>query len=145
MSISVRNNQPVMKQLVKRLSMACLCLLVLTACTDDTPKVASQKALLNAMKLLEKGDLDKYYQCLDFGQELDSLTQAQAVKMWVMHQQINNKAKGKTLTTDVVKVDLLADTVALVYYKIKYESGNEEVSANKMVCRNGEWKIRVRN
>ena len=53
--------------------------------------------------------------------------------------------KGQALATDVVKVDVLADTLAVVYYKIKYESGNEEVSSNKMVRRDGQWKIRVRN
>ena len=130
---------------MKWLSVVALALMVLTACEDKDPKVASGKALIKAMKYLQNGDKEKYYNCLDFGQELDSLTQAQVAMMWVMHQQINQKVKGQALATDVVKVELLADTVALVYYKIKYESGNEEVSSNKMVCRDGEWKIRIRN
>ena len=145
MSIFVRNNGHRMRYWRKWLPMACLCLLAMTACEEKDAKVASQKALQKAMELLEEGEMDKYYEYLDFGQELDSLTQAQIAKMWVMHQQINANAKGKAIATKVVKVDLLADSVAVVYYKIKYESGNEEVSANKMVRKDGKWRIRVRN
>ena len=145
MSIFVRNNGHRMRYCRKWLPMACLCLLAMTACEEKDAKLASQKALLKAMELLEEGEMDKYYEYLDFGQELDSLTQAQIAKMWVMHQQINANAKGKAIATKVVKVDLLADSVAVVYYKIKYESGNEEVSANKMVRKDGKWRIRVRN
>ena len=133
------------RQWMKWLAVAALGLVVMTACEDKDPKVASGKALIKAMGYLQKGDAEKYYNCLDFGQELDSLTQAQVAKMWLMHQQINQRVKGQALATDVVKVDVLADTLAVVYYKIKYESGNEEVSSNKMVRRDGQWKIRVRN
>lgn len=121
------------------------CWTTFSACEEKKPQEASKNAFVKAMKLLEKGEMDKYYQCLDFGQELDSLTQAQIAKMWTMHQLIKQKDKGKIIATEVTKVELTTDTLATVYYKVKYGSGNEEVSANKMVCKNGEWKIRVRN
>ena len=134
-----------MNKWMRSLLVILTCWISFSACEEKTPQETSKNALVKAMKLLEKGEMDKYYQCLDFGQELDSLTQAQIAKMWTMHQLIKQKDKGKVIATEVTKVELTTDTLATVYYKVKYESGNEEVSANKMVCKNGEWKIRVRN
>lgn len=122
-----------------------LCWISLSSCEDKDPASASRKALEKAMRKLQKGDVEGYCRYLDFGQELDSLTEAQIAKMWVMHEKINLNIKGEVLAVDVVKVDVAADTLTTVYYKIKYASGNEEVSSNKLVCVNGEWKIRVRN
>lgn len=134
-----------MKRQIKTILGLLLFGIFLVSCEEKDPKVASQKAMTKALELLDKGDLDGYYQCLDFGQELDSLTQAQVAKMWVMHQEIVAKSKGKTLGRDIVKVELMGDSVAEIYLKTKFESGIEEVSSHKMVCRDGKWRIRIRN
>lgn len=125
--------------------LAVVCWLSLSSCEDKDPASASRTTLLKAMNKLQKGDVEGYCRYLDFGQELDSLTEAQIAKMWVMHEKINLNTKGEVMAVDVVKVDVVADTLTTVYYKIKYASGNEEVSSDKLVRIGGEWKIRVRN
>lgn len=119
-----------------------------TSCNENKnadPAEAPKKAFLEAMDYFISKDYDTYSQHLDYGVDMDSTQHTTMLSVLRQHQEWQETSKGSIDSCIAVGATLECDTVATVYYKLKFAGGTSEVSSQKMVRINGEWKIRVRN
>ncbi|MBQ0023499.1 MAG: DUF4878 domain-containing protein [Prevotellaceae bacterium] len=122
-------------------------LLTFTSCHDaitdssDAPKQAMQGAL----DALKDGNMDMYFECLDFDSETDSVQMALMLDLLLQHREWQNAQHKAISSIDIVDCEMMGDTVCTVYYQFSYADGVKEVSSQKMVRKDGIWKLRLRN
>jgi len=118
----------------------------MTSCRKKTDMgMAPKMALDSALSKLYGGDIDGYIECLDFGSRIDTLTRMQVEKMLYMAAKTTHSNKGDFLDYKVTGAEMKGDTVAYVFYKLDFANDTAEVCSEKMVYRDGRWRIRVRN
>lgn len=124
-----------------------ICLLALIGCRQEvlTPEEAASQTFVNAFKELQMHNIDAYLQSVDFGAEPDSFQIAFMHTVLEQHQDWQEKEKGVMSDLVVVDTELQGDTVCYVYYDITFADNTHEVSSQKMVRTDGNWRIRLRN
>ena len=119
---------------VALLSVSCL-----NSCADDNPYLTPQTALDYA--------LDSLY-AHNYGAYIRSVAQEDGGPIFsesVMRNLLQQAEKGSVFGVDVEKTDTLTDSLVVVFYKLNFSNGNSEVSSQKVMCQNGEWKLLIRN
>lgn len=119
----------------------------LMACHDKiaVPEDAPKEALQNALEALNRGDCDTYLSYVDYGVEMDSVRKSVMCDAIRQHIGWRTARKSSVVAIDVVDAKMSGDTVCSVFYRYTFADGTDEVAVQKMVRRDGEWKLRVRN
>ena len=119
--------------------------LCLTACHQPTPEEAAATALIEALEAEGRGDHEAYMQHVDGGADMDSAQVACLHALWQQHLGWRRANKGELVSVEMEKVQMHGDSTCTVYYRYSFSDGTKEVSAQDMVLRGEEWKIRLRN
>ena len=108
---------------------------------EDAPKAAMNAAL----EALQAGDYDTYLSYVDYGTELDSLELQNMKDVLRRHEEWKRAERERVVSAQVVDIRMQGDTVCTAYYQYVFADSCRETVAQKMVCRNGRWKVRIRN
>ena len=133
-----------MKQIVvgRLLSIIC-CILVCFGCKDKSDIVKEDLAV--ALNAYVCGDMDTYFSCVDFGEEIDSIHSLILRKAYDQYKVSLDKAQRQAISAEPTLVSFVNDSVAYVYYNIRFQDGSEETCSHKMVRSADHWKIRIRD
>lgn len=125
---------------VALLSVSCL-----NSCAGDNPYLTPQTALDYALDSLYAHNYGAYIRSV--AQEDDSPIFSESVMRNLLQQHVEatEEEKGVVLGVDVVDTDTLSDSLVVVFYNLNYANGVSELSSQKVMCQNGEWKLRIRN
>jgi hypothetical protein len=124
---------------VALLSVSCL-----NSCADDNPYLTPQTALDYALDSLYAHNYGAYIRSV--AQEDGGPIFSKSVMRNLLQQHIEavEAEKGSVFGVDVEKTDTLTDSLVVVFYKLTFSNGNSEVSSQKVMCQNGEWKLKLR-
>lgn len=103
------------------------------------------ETFITAFNDLQRHDYEAYLRVSDFGVEPDSNQLAFMQSLLAQHQDWQEKRKGVAVDVYVIDTEMLGDTVCYVYYEVAFADSTREVSSQKMIRTNGDWKIRLRN
>jgi hypothetical protein len=122
------------------LSVSCL-----NSCADDNPYLTPQTALDYALDSLYAHNYGAYIRSV--AQEDGGPIFSKSVMRNLLQQHVEavEAEKGSVFGVDVEKTDTLTDSLVVVFYKLTFSNGNSEVSSQKVMCQNGEWKLCIRN
>ncbi len=109
------------------------------------PADAPKATLKSALEALNNDDIDAYIGFLDFGADMDSAQEASLRSVVRLHQQWHNTEHQEVKSVDVIDAVMKGDTVCTVYYQYTYSDSVKEVASQKMIRKNGVWKLRLRN
>lgn len=117
----------------------------LNSCAGDNPYLTPQTALDYALDSLYAHNYGAYIRSV--AQEDDGPIFSESVMRNLLQQHVEatEEEKGVVLGVDVVDTDTLSDSLVVVFYNLNYANGVSEVSSQKVMCQNGEWKLRIRN
>ena len=117
----------------------------LNSCADDNPYLTPQTALDYALDSLYAHNYGAYIRSV--AQEDDGPIFSESVMRILLQQHVEatEEEKGVVLGVDVVDTDTLSDSLVVVFYNLNYANGVSELSSQKVMCQNGEWKLRLRN
>lgn len=107
----------------------------------DAPKMA----LKIALEALENDDYETYMSCVDYASDMDSMQMRNLCKVLRFHMSKQRAAHAPVVDIDMIDAVLKGDTVCTVYYQYTFADSVKEVASQKMVRKNGEWKLRLRN
>lgn len=108
---------------------------------EDAPKAAMNAAL----EALQAGDFDTYMTYVDYGADLDSAELQNMKDVLRRHEEWKQAEREHVVSTRVVDVKMQGDTVCTAYYQYVFADSCRETVSQKMVYRDGRWKIRIRN
>ena len=127
-----------------RLNILCFSMLLfLFACggqteEDDVPQWEQLKVALNA---LQQHDFKKYV-CLVDSLQLDN--GKDEILMMSLHQKYLDENTNDTLSFQLNKIEESGDSAVNVFYKSFGQSTDTSFCVQKMVCRNGVWKLSLK-
>lgn len=108
---------------------------------EDLPKAS----LDSALKALDAEDYDTYMSYVDYGRELDSLEHKNIVDVLRRHEEWKRAEREEIVSTEIVDVKMQGDTTCTIYYQYVFADSCRETVAQKMVMRDGRWKMRIRD
>ena len=143
--LGAENNCGYMNKLkiyVSFLLVACL-----IACHQQVvyPEDAPRAAMDTALAALQAGDYDTYLSYVDYGEELDSIQLQNMKDVLRRHEEWKQAERERVVSAQVVDIQMQGDTVCTAYYQYVFADSCRETVAQKMVRRNGQWKVRIRN
>lgn len=121
---------------------------LLSSCNLGREKTAEQvitETFITAFNDLQRHDYDAYLRACDMGEEPDSFQIAFMQNVLAQHQDWQEVRKGAAIDVLVIDTEMLGDTVCYVYYEVAFADSTREVSSQKMVRTEGDWKLRLRN
>lgn len=117
------------------------------ACHKEIDRTkAPREALQQALNLLVEERYADYFDCMDFGMDLDStqrvLFETAILRQTVLTRELRSGLQG----TRVLSAQMQSDSVATVFFRQYYANGDSIECAQKMV-RNaeGRWLLRLRD
>ena len=112
----------------------------LAACRDKIvhPEDAARQAFSDAAAALERGDYEAYLSYVDYGAELDS----EVVRR---HEEWKRAEREDIVAVRVVDVSMESDSVCYIFYEHVFADSCRETASQKMVAKDGQWRLRVRN
>lgn len=124
-----------------------IAMLVCVGCKqkEEDPAAMPKHVLHEALHMLESHDYDAYIAFSDIDCEYDSVYVTIMKNILRQHQESRESAKGNAESIDIVDAKIIADSICMVYYQFTYADSTKEVGVQKMVCVDGNWKIRIRN
>ena len=130
---------------VKFMLFACMCLFY--GCggekkTDAT--IAPRNAMEEALNAFYSNDFSSYVNMVDYGTELDSAERDVVLNIMSQYHERQSAKKGGVSRYEILSVDMPSDSLATVYYDLFFGNDSVEMCSEKMILRNGQWKIRVR-
>ena len=125
---------------VALLSVSCL-----NSCADDNPYLTPQTALDYALDSLYAHNYGAYIRSVALENGKEVLQSDIMRNLLQQHVEAILEEKGEVIACDVVSVDYQTDSLATAYYQLSFSSGATEVSSQKLVASNGQWKLRIRN
>ena len=125
---------------VALLSVSCL-----NSCAGDNPYLTPQTALDYALDSLYAHNYGAYIRSVAQEDGDPIFSESVMRNLLQQHVEATEEEKGTVIACDVVNVDYQTDSLAAVYYQLTFSSGATEVSSQKMVASNGQWKLRIRN
>ena len=126
--------------LVALLSASCL-----LSCAEENPYLTPQTALDYALDSLYAHNYGAYIRSVASEDGRPVLPESVMRNLLQQHVGSVEEEKGEVIACDVVNVDYQTDSLAAVFYQLTFSSGETEVSSQKLVATNGQWKLRIRN
>lgn len=124
-----------------------LMLCTMQSCHEEVDRTkAPREALQQALNLLVEGQYEDYFNCMDFGMDLDSTQRAlfgEAVeRQAVLTRELRSGLQGSR----VLDAKMQSDSVCTVFFRQYYANGDSIDCAQKMV-RNaeGKWLLRLKD
>ena len=101
-----------------------------------------QETVSEAVKAQASGDVDRYLQYADFGEELDSL------HVFLLHSMLaryKTAVDSKGGVSDIVPKPCTPENDSLAYmgYTISYNDGTQEHKIAMLVKKDGSWRMRI--
>ncbi len=128
------------------LMMVVLALSVSSCESVDTDKTAPVKALMTeALDSLRAGRYETYLKSYVDLSDMDSTLIPVLAKAYSQEQGRLAKTNGSFNGYVVNHAQLVNDSLAIVYYDMQYADGTCETCAQRLVCIDGQWKIKIRN
>lgn len=109
------------------------------------PTEQPKQLLTDVVGMLDAHDYEGCLRYVDAGCELDSSQTAILLLAMKQYQERQEQRKGSVKQVEIVDAKLTTDTLCTVFCKLFFADGTEEVSSQKLVKSDGEWKIRLRN
>lgn len=109
------------------------------------PTDAPKEALKVALDALCNDDIDGYLAYVDFGAEMDSAQEKSLRSVIRLHKQWQQAEHSSVASIDIVDAVMKGDTVCTVFYQYLYADSVKEIASQKMVRKDGVWKLRLRN
>lgn len=127
-------------------SVVILATLIFFGCKDAAPPMpAEQQVFLDAYHALDLHDYDAYLDFVDMEDNQDT-AYVDLLKMVLnQHQEYQTKTKGSVTDVEIVDTKYEADSTCTIFYRLSFSNNASEVSSQKMVCKNGIWKVKLRN
>lgn len=122
-------------------------MICLASCHDKItlPEDAPKEALKTALDALNSDDYNTYISCVDGGEMMDSIQSKIFIQILRQHQDWLTHEKGTVASVEMIDGKMRGDTVCTVYYQYTYSDSTKEVMSQKMIRREGVWKIRLRS
>lgn len=134
---------------MKYLLLTVVTLVLLTSCwmlqKEVNNEEQARQALLDALTAINSHDFESYYNSLDFGTEFDSVQKQVVLSTIMQHQDWQDKRKGLVADISTISLDLVSDSVCIIFYQLTFSDSTKEVSSQKMVRCDEKWKLRMRN
>ena len=128
-----------MKKVIKSLLMLAV-MSVFVACSSSTPKSAMEKYGTD----LCKGNYQAYVEGIATSEPLSAKEKEQFVALVKDKAQTEYEKKGGLKDIKVIKEEMAAgDSTAIVYYEVHFGNGTTEDSQQKMVLKDGKWKMDI--
>lgn len=127
-------------RLVALLSASCL-----LSCAEENPYLTPQTALDYALDSLYAHNYGAYIRSVASEDGRPVFPENVMRNLLQQHVESVEEEKGEVIACDVVNVDYQTDSLAAVFYQLTFSSGETEVSSQKLVATNGQWKLRIRN
>lgn len=122
-------------------STTCSC----TGKAEATPDEEARRVLTEALCALYQGNAEDYLVHIDMGEPMDSF-QLDFMRMALtQHSQWCEQTKGVVIGINTVDAKMISDTVCYVRYELTFADSTREVSSQKLIRKEGTWRIRVRN
>ena len=118
----------------------------LAACRDKIvhPEDAARQAFSDAAAALERGDYEAYLSYVDYGAELDSAAAASMAEVVRRHEEWKRAEREDIVAVRVVDVSMESDSVCYIFYEHVFADSCRETASQKMVAKDGQWRLRVR-
>jgi len=110
---------------------------------EKSEEAQMQETVIEAVKAQSAGDVDRYLQYADFGEELDSLHVSLLHSMLNRHKMVVDLKGG---VTDIVPQPSTPenDSLAFMSYVVSYHDGTQEQKIATLVKKNGRWRMSVK-
>jgi len=133
--------------MVRRVVICAIVVLSFFGCKDKNtdPIEPARLVLKDALMAVEEHDIMRYLDAVDIGVPIDTLHIDILHKTVLQHQQMQEAAHGRCVDIDIIDSDVLSDTLCYLYYQLTFADSVQEVSTQKMVRKDGVWKLRLRN
>ena len=122
-----------------------LLILCLSACHEKTTEEVIKESLTVALEALERGDYNGYLHHVDMGAPMDSAQRAFMKDALRQHQEWKGAERPAVVSVDVVDIQLDGDSICTAYCQYTFADSTKEVGAQKMVRKNEQWRIRLRD
>lgn len=128
------------------LCVLCCCLMGLISCRENlTSEEQAKHTMKEALEALNRNDFDAYLQRVDDGVSMDSAQKAVMRDVLRQHVECRRKERPAVVSIDMIDIQMDEDTVCTVYYQYTFADSTKEVGAQKMVRKNEQWRIRLRD
>jgi len=107
---------------------------------------APREALQQALNLLVEEQYTEYFDCMDFGMDLDSTQHALFTEALMRQVMLTREMRLGLQRTRVLSAEMESDSVSMVFFRQYFANGDSIDCVQKMV-RNaeGKWLLRLRN
>ena len=123
-----------------------MCLMFFIGCGNpETPRKVVEDSFELAMNALKTHQYEEYFDCVDYGCEMDSVQRDILIKTYAQHQDWQEQKKGTQEKLTVVDVAFCSDTICDVYYEVLYSDSTSETFSQRMTLVGDVWKIKARN
>lgn len=131
---------------MKKFLFLLLCIVTFVGCGgSDNPQKAVMESLEKAMGALSAHQYEEYFNCVDFGSEIDSMQRDVLIKTYAQYQDQQEQRKGSFCKLTVVDIAFSSDTICDVCYEMLFPDSTTEMCSQKMIKIGDAWKIRARN
>lgn len=130
---------------LKYVFFACICLFY--GCGGEKKAdatIAPRKAMEEALNAFYSNDFSSYVDMIDSVEKLDSAEREIVLDVMSQYHERQNAKKSGVTRYEILSVDMLSDSLATVYYDLFFGNDSVEMCSEKMILRNGKWKIRAR-
>lgn len=134
----------------KKVALGCtlgLLLCAMVSCHEEVDRTkAPREALQQALNLLVEGQYEEYFNCMDFGMDLDSTQRELFGEALVRQATLTHELHAGLQGTRVLDGKMQSDSVCTVFFRQYYGNGDSIDCAQKMVRNSeGKWLLRLKN
>ena len=129
--------------MMRRFSIISPLLLLFFVGCGKSDEAQMQETVIEAVKAQSVGDVERYLQYADFGEELNSLHICLLQSMLIRHKTVVDRKGG---VADVVPKSSTPenDSLAFMSYSVSYHDGTQEQKIATLVKKDGCWKVSVK-
>lgn len=129
--------------MMRRFSIISPLLLLFFVGCGKSDEAQMQETVIEVVKAQAVGDVERYLQYADFGEELDSLHVCLLQSMLNRHKTVVDRKGG---VADVVPKSStpVNDSLAYMSYSVSYHDGTQEQKIATLVKKDGCWKVSVK-
>ena len=129
--------------MMRSFSIICSLLLLLFVSCGKSEEAQMQETVIEVVKAQSVGDVERYLQYADFGEELDSLHVCLLHSMLIRHKTVVDRKGG---VADIIPKPSTSENDSLAYmsYSVSYHDGTQEQKIATLVKKDGCWKVSVK-
>lgn len=132
-----------MRHILSSFFLLSACLWICVGCKDNADVVRDDLAV--ALNAYVSGDYETYIDCVDFGEDLDSIHALIFRKAYDQYRVSLNRKEKNIISIEPTVVKFINDSVAYAFYAVNYQDGTSEMCSHKMARFPDRWKIVIRN